>query len=227
MSRCYLDHITVTAPSLESGAEFISQTLGIAPQVGGEHPRMGTHNILLRLGESLFLEVISHNPQAPAPGRPRWFGLDSLRPDSSPVLSTWVARTADIHATAATCSESIGNIEPMSRGALNWLITIPADGSVPLDGVAPAIIEWHSEVHPASKLQDFGLSLAKLEIFHHDPARVSRLLASLGLEGPLSVSALSGGATPHLVAHIDTPQGLRQLSAPNPSLQRTLRDKAA
>jgi hypothetical protein len=176
---------------------------------------MGTHNILLRLDASLYLEVISPKPHAPAPDRPRWFGLDSLRPDASPLLSTWVARTADIHATAAICSESLGNIEPMSRGALNWLITIPANGSVPLDGVAPALIEWHADVHPAAKLQDFGLSLAKLEIFHHEPARVSRLLSSLGLEGPLSVSALSGGAAPHLVAHINTPQGLRQLSTPD------------
>lgn len=224
MSRCYLDHITVTAPSLESGAEFISQTLGVAPQAGGEHPRMGTHNMLLRLGESLYLEVISPNPHAAAPERPRWFGLDSLRPDSSPLLSTWVARTADIHATAAACSESLGKIEPMSRGALNWLITIPANGSVPLNGVGPALIEWHADVHPAAKLQDFGLSLAKLEIFHHEPARVSRLLSSLGLVGPLfSVSALSGGAVPHLVAQINTPQGLRQLSAPD---RRSLHENA-
>ena len=51
-------------------------------QVGGEHPRMGTHNLLLRLGDSVFLEVLSPNPDAPPPSRPRWFGLDALRPDS-------------------------------------------------------------------------------------------------------------------------------------------------
>ncbi|HJW55360.1 MAG TPA: VOC family protein [Burkholderiaceae bacterium] len=211
MTRCFIDHITVTAPTLEAGAEFVRQALGVTPQVGGEHPRMGTHNLLLRLGDSLFLEVIASNPRAPAPPRPRWFALDTLRPNSAPSLSTWVARTPDIHATASACSEPLGNIEPMSRGALNWLITIPADGALPLNGIAPALIEWQAEVHPAAKLQDHGLSLAKIEIFHSEPERISRLLLSIGLEGPLSISLPGGNRTACLVAHINTPQGLRVL----------------
>lgn len=214
MSPCQVDHITVTSPSLQAGAEFIRQTLGVEMQAGGEHPRMGTHNLLLRLGDALFLEVISANPHAPAPKRPRWFGLDNLHPDALPRLSTWVARTPDVHTAASACSEFLGNIEPMSRGALDWLITIPADGSVPLDGVAPALIEWHGDTHPASKLQNRGLSLVRLELFHPDPARLSRLLASIDLDGPLSVSRLRDEKAPRLVAHIDTPQGLRELSSP-------------
>ncbi|MCW5619808.1 MAG: VOC family protein [Burkholderiales bacterium] len=225
MSRCHIDHITVTAPSLEVGAAFVAQTLGVEPQPGGEHPRMGTHNLLLRLGDTLFLEVISPNPGAPAPQRPRWFGLDRLRADSLPALSTWVARTADIHATAAACAEPLGNIEPMSRGSLDWLITIPADGSIPIDGVAPALIEWHTDVHPASRLQDRGLALVRLEIFHPDPTRVSRLLSSIDLDGPFAVSALTDGVTPYLVAHIDTPWGVRELSVPS-LLDRSAAKKA-
>lgn len=212
MSRCCIDHIVVTAPSLEAGAGYIAQTLGVAPQAGGEHPRMGTHNLLLRLGESVYLEVIAPNPGAPAPARPRWFGLDSLLPDSRPALSTWVARTTDIQAATAACPEPLGGIEAMSRGTLNWLITIPADGVVPLDGVAPALIEWHVGVHPATRLQDLGLSLVELRIFHPDAARVAGLLSALNLEGPVSVAALPGNAAPYLLACIDTPQGVRQLS---------------
>lgn len=207
---CRIDHITVTAPTLAVGEHFVAETLGVSPQRGGEHPRMGTHNLLLRLGEALFLEVIAPNPAAPAPGRPRWFGLDALGPSSPPALSTWVVRSADIQATVAAASEALGAIEPMSRGALDWLITIPADGSVPLDGVAPAVIQWQAAVHPAAGLVDHGLSLARLELFHPDPARVSRLLRSLGLEAPVAVVA----GAPRLVAHIDTPRGRRLLSQP-------------
>lgn len=214
--RSFIDHITVTAPTLSAGAALVSQALGVEPQAGGQHPRMATHNLLLRLGEAMFLEVIAPDPQASAPARPRWFGLDGLRADSPPSLSTWVARTKDIHASAAASSESLGAIEPISRGALNWLITIPADGSVPLDGVGPALIEWPAEAHPASTLPHCGLTLARLEIFHADPARVTRLLNSIGLDAPVIVGALPAGQAAHLVAHIDTPQGLRQLSAPLP-----------
>lgn len=213
---CRIDHITVTAPSLAAGAEFVRRVLGVEPQPGGEHPRMGTHNLLLRLGDALFLEVISVNPAAPAPGRPRWFGLDGLRPDSMPALSTWVVRTADIRTSASACLVSLGDIELMSRGALDWLITIPANGAVPLDGVAPALIEWHTDTHPASKLEDRGLSLARLELFHPEPARVSHLLSSIGVEGPVSVRPLADGARPHLAALIETPQGPRELSAAAP-----------
>jgi hypothetical protein len=211
VARCFIDHIAVTAPTLEVGAEFVRQALGVSPQAGGEHPRMGTHNLLLRLGDSLFLEVISPNPKAPAPSRPRWFALDTQHPSAEPMLSAWVARTPNIHSSASACAEVLGNVEPMSRGALSWLITIPADGGLPLNGVAPALIEWQTKVHPASTLQDHGLSLAKLELFHPEPERISRLLQSLGLEGPLSVSLPRAGRTACMVAHINTPQGLRLL----------------
>lgn len=210
--RTWLDHITVTAHTLEAGAAFVAQALGVAPQAGGEHPRMATHNRLLRLGDGLFLEVIAPNPAAPAPTRPRWFALDGLGPQSPPALSTWVVRTADIQAAAAAASEPLGEVEPMSRGALNWLITIPADGSVPLDGTAPALIQWHTETHPAAKLEDKGLSLARLEIVHPHPDRVARLLASLALDAPVAVRPTAPGGVAHLVAHIHTPQGLRVLT---------------
>lgn len=215
MAHSVLDHITVTAFSLEAGASFVSETLGVSPQIGGKHPRMATHNLLLRLGDATFLEVIAPDFSVQAPSRPRWFSLDSLSPHSLPSLATWVVRTSDIHATAAASSEPLGVVEPMSRGALNWLITIPADGSVPLYGAAPALIEWHSDVHPAVKLEDKGLSLAKFEIIHPNPDRVIRLLSSLGIDAPVSVLAASPGSPVRLVAHINTPLGPRILSVPN------------
>ena len=204
-----IDHITVTAPTLAIGAAFVSSALGAIPQAGGEHPRMGTHNLLLRLGDARFLEIIASSPGAPPPGRPRWFALDSLTPDSPPSLSTWVVNTTDIRVTAAASTEALGPVEPMSRGQRNWLITIPADGSIALNGVAPALIEWDVPPHPAEGLADYGLSLEKLEIFHPDPQRVAALLASIALE---DVVECRHGVSARLVAHINTPQGMRELS---------------
>jgi Glyoxalase-like domain len=206
-----IDHIVVTAPDLASGAELVRRTLGVAPQPGGEHVRMGTHNLLLKLGESLYLEVLAPNPDAPKPGRPRWFGLDEMKPDTPSRLATWVARTDDIRATLAVSSEPLGTVEPMSRGRLNWLITIRADGSLPLGGVAPALIEWQTETHPAAWLRQSGCSLVRLEAFHPDAPRVSALLRSISLEGPIAVAPLPAGSRPYLVAHIQTPDGLARL----------------
>jgi hypothetical protein len=212
MQRCLIDHIIVTAASLEAGAAFVQQALGVEPQTGGRHPRMGTHNLLLRLGDALFLEVIAIDPAAAHPGRPRWFGLDARAADTPPVLSAWVARSADIRAGAAQATEPLGDIEPMTRGALDWLITIPADGCVPLDGVAPALIQWQTGQHPAATLPNLGLALAGLEIFHPQPQRVERLLVSICLDAPVTVAASPDGVAPRLVAQIDTPDGRRRLA---------------
>ncbi|TWA91006.1 glyoxalase-like protein [Bradyrhizobium stylosanthis] len=67
-----LDHITVAANDLAEGVAYVEDALGIAPPAGGAHPLMGTHNHLLRLSETSFLEVIAPDPSAPAPTRPRW-----------------------------------------------------------------------------------------------------------------------------------------------------------
>lgn len=193
--------------------EFVRRTLGVMPEAGGEHPRMGTHNFFLKLGDAVYLEVISPNPNAPKPARPRWFELDHQESNTPPKLATWVARTTDIHSTLAACSEPLGNVEPMSRGQANWLITIPGDGSLPFSGIAPTLIEWRTE-HPATKLRGVACSLVRLEAFHPEADRISALLKSISVEGEISVAPLPAGEQPYLVATIQTPSGLKKLTAP-------------
>lgn len=217
MSRIRLDHIAITAPTLEAGCAYVQALLGVAPAGGGEHARMGTHNRLLRLGEELYLEVIAPNPLAPSPGRPRWFGLDDLAPDAPPRLGSWVLRTKDIQATAAGSCMELGEVTPMARGPFEWLITIPPDGRQPLDGVAPALIEWRVGGHPAARLPDSGLALEGLDIFHPEPAAVERMLASLDFDGPAKIHRSPAGQAPSLSVRIDTPCGLRRLARTVPA----------
>jgi len=202
----HIDHLAITAPSLSAGVEYVRGKLGVAPSPGGEHPAMGTHNFLLKLGDTMYLEVIAPNPAAPKPGRARWFGLDHVE---KPRLATWVARTNDVRAAAAASAVALGHAEPMSRGKLDWLITIPADGSLPLEGIAPTLIEWRSEPHPASTLPESGCVLVRLEAFHPEAEKIRALLRSIGFEGAFSLSA-AGQA--RLVAHIQTPSGMQRLS---------------
>jgi hypothetical protein len=214
--RNHIDHLVVTAPTLTAGAEHVKRALGVQLQKGGEHRRMGTHNLLLRLGDSLYLEVIAPDPAAPRPSRPRWFELDDPSAAAAPRLATWIARTTDIHQAIAGLPVEIGEIESMSRGDLEWLITIPPDGRLPLGGVAPALIEWRTRVHPASRLEERGCSLVRLEAFHPDPRRIAAFLGKLGLETAVVVSALPAGASPFLIAQIGSPDGVRTLGTPQP-----------
>ena len=210
MIHSRLDHIAVTACSLEAGVEYVFQSIGIRPQVGGEHPRMGTQNYVLKLGEKVYLEVISVNPNASIPDRPRWFELDRLSAYQPVRLATWVVRTDDIEAAVSASLIPLGNIETMSRGDLHWRITIPEDGSLPLGGVVPAVIQWQ-DVHPADTLQEFGCSLLRLKGVHPEAEKVSEVLQSIGFQGDFFVSPPASGEEPYLLAYIQTPTGQQEL----------------
>jgi hypothetical protein len=206
--RCEIDHLVVTAPSLESGADHVRAILGVVPGPGGAHPRMGTHNLLLRLGQSLFLEVIAPDPAAPHPGRPRWFGLDDAATLQVPRLAGWVARTDDLGACPADVLAVCGAVETMTRGTREWLITIPGDGRLPLGGALPMLIEWQWPRAPAGAgLPEAGCALAALGLRHPEPSRVQDVLARAGFTDRVAVEA----GEPGLWADIATPDGVRRL----------------
>ncbi len=213
-SRCEIDHLVVTAPTLASGADHVRRALGVEMGPGGEHPRMGTHNLLLRLGDAAFLEVIAPNPAAPRPVRPRWFALDDPAARREPRLAAWVARTHDLRAWPVDTLAPLGAVESMTRGAREWRITIPSDGALPMGGAAPMLIEWRSPPRTAAlDLPDSGCSLAALTVRHAIPGDVSRLLEAFGLDGVAGVlpdSGISGGGASRLVAEIVTPDGVRR-----------------
>ena len=208
MMRCEIDHLVIVAPTLASGAEWVERALGVTPGPGGAHPRMGTHNLLLRLGESTFLEVLAIDPDAPRPARARWFGLDELGPGDAPRLATWVARTDDLRACPGELLDLLGPIETMTRGAREWLITIPPDGGLPLGGALPALIEWQSPRAPAGAgLPPSGCALAALGLRHPQSGRLNELLALSGLVDRVAI----GSGAPGLWADIATPSGTRRL----------------
>ena len=206
-----VDHLVITAPSLGAGIEYVNDILGVSPQRGGFHVRMGTHNALLKLGASLYLEIIAVDPSAPKPDHLRWFELDRLPADASPRLATWVARTNDIKAASFASTLPLGRIEPMNRGELNWLITVPEDGSLPARGIAPTLIEWLTEPHPAEGLPEHGYALQQLEGFHPDHKTIGLMLQAIGFDGRFSVFGLPPDTEPFLRAYIKTPGGIRTL----------------
>lgn len=213
MLDCRFDHLIIVAPSLAAGATVVERWLGVPLQPGGEHPRMGTHNRLLRLGDGTFLEVIAPNPAAPRPERPRWFGLDDLPADAPPRLATWAACGLGLAGVADALRPVHGELLPMSRGDLHWQITVPPDGHLPMAGLAPTLLEWASDDHPARRLPDQGCRLHRLTAHTPEPAALQAWLARLGLGEAVAIAALPAGAAPWLDAAIDTPAGLRRLPA--------------
>jgi len=162
----FLDHVVVAARTLDEGARWVESRLGVAPVAGGKHPLMGTHNRLLKLGERVYLEVIAIDPGAPAPGRARWFGLDSPemteRLEQGPALIHWVERTDAIEEDARRSPDGI-EVLAASRGPYSWRIGIPADGHLPGGGSLPTLIQWDGDAHPADALPESGCRLLAVE----------------------------------------------------------------
>ena len=185
MSGTTFDHLVVAARTVEEGAAWVESKLGVAPVPGGKHPVMGTHNRLLFIGPGNFLEVLAIDPDAPAPGRPRWFDLDdpamAARLARSPALIHWVERTTDIDAALRDYPQPV-EVLSLARGDYRWRIGVPKDGRRPAGGALPTLIQWEGKLHPADALPDSGVRLAR---FTHD-----------------------GG---HLEAHFTTPTGSRTI----------------
>lgn len=168
---------------------------------------MATHNLLLALGPSVYLEVIAADPQAAAVPRARWFALDHVLPGSPPRLAGWVASTDDL---AGSALAELGEVETLRRESHVWQMTIRRDGSLPLDGAAPLLIQRASRLSPAAALPQHGLKLQRLLIRHPTPARVLALFANIELD-PHPTISVEQGSMCSLVAEIETPSGPKRL----------------
>ena len=191
-----LDHLAVAAPTLAAGRAHVEAALGLAPGPGGRHARYATHNLLLGLGAAEYLEVIATDPEAPAPGRARWFGLD--QPPAMPMLRGWVCRTRDLDALLPHLPGA-PEVVSLSRGALSWRMALSRDGALPFGGCFPLVIDWGDSAHPARTLPDPGARLRHLALRHPDAAALRAALAPLLDDARVSVET---GEAPELTAEI-------------------------
>jgi hypothetical protein len=203
-----IDHLIVAADSLEEGAIWCETTLGVAPLAGGKHALMGTHNRLLRLSSPAFprcyLEIIAIDPEAPPPGRLRWFGLDARLP-GPPRLIHAVARSTmlDMHRWGLIHKRfDPGLPVAASRGDLRWQMLLRGDGQI--QGALPTLIQWDGP-HPAERLPDAGLQLLDVRLDGlPDPAR--EVLRLRGVKG-------DAAAAPRWTVTLATPLGLCTLQS--------------
>lgn len=207
------DHLVVGAATLAQGVAWCESVLGVRPTAGGQHPLMGTHNRVLRIDgpgfERAYLEIIAIDPEAPPPGRVRWYDLDDAalqaRLAQGPALIHWVARVDDLDAACAAWREfgiERGEALAASRGALRWRIAVRPDGARLAQGQWPTLIEW-GEAHPCDSLPAGPLVLRSLSVRGLPPALREALPAGI-------VAAQDEG--PVFEAVLATPLGERRLT---------------
>jgi len=204
-----LDHLVVAAPSLEAGAAWCEATFGVAPGPGGKHPLMGTHNRLLKISSAAFpdtyLEIVAIDPQAPPPGRKRWFGLDDIDLAAGPRLIHAAARSTmiDMHrwgliAVGHQPGDPLAASRETTTGLLSWQILVREDGRLECDGALPTLIQWQGR-HPTESMADSGVAVTSLAL-NGVPDRARDVLR-------LRSVAVSSGPGAPLRALFSTPQG--------------------
>jgi hypothetical protein len=217
---CEPDHLVLAARTLDEGVAWCERTLGITPESGGRHALMGTHNRVFSIASEAFprayFEIIAIDPDAPDPGRARWFDLDEadLQADLArePRLVHWVARCNDLDAALVALARAGvdgGRVLQASRtspaGELRWRIAVPDDGVRQFRGALPLLIEW-GEMHPTDSLPASGVTLSALAL---DAGPDRAPLRALGLERHLA------GAGAPITATLATPHGNVTLASPD------------
>ena len=212
-----LDHIVVAAQTLEQGSEFLKEALGVEIPDGGRHDMMATHNKVMSLADDVYLELIAINSEMTLPDQPRWFGLDDpyvrASIQASPRLITWAVNSSNLQGLVESSKIPLGGIKNAQRNDLRWKVAISEDGRMPASGFMPLSIEWLTDFHPASRMQNLGCQFQSLTLFHPRKAWLANCLESIGAEQLATIEQINDDQIPYMVVTIESPNGIVSLSS--------------
>lgn len=197
-----IDHIIYAAPDLEAAVRDITDRLGVRAAGGGQHLGRGTHNTLLALGPTTYLEIIAPDPDQPEPAAPRPYGVDGV---TRAGVVGWALACDDIEGALGQArakgfdpGDVIDGHRLTPTGTmLRWRVTSNALTA----GVVPFLISWGDTPHPATD-GPADLTLESLHIEHPDPASVTADLRCL--DAPVEVRP---ARVPAIVVRVSGPSG--------------------
>ena len=193
-----LDHIVLAANTLEEGTSYIENKLRIKLSNIGYHKDMGTHNRVVKISKSVYLEVISIDPDCEQIISKRWFNLDSS------ILQSQLRKSPRVvgYVIENKTKKILKYYEPFFkafRDKYKWNFAMLNNNSDILgdqshhNGVIPSLINWESE-KPINKMQDNHLNLKNLEILLTENQLIYKnFIKSLGAIEKLTFSIVKQG----------------------------------
>jgi hypothetical protein len=208
-----LDHLTLIAPTLAEGVAHVRACLDLDVPFGQRHDYMGTHNHLLQLGDMTYLEIVALDPQGEAPGRARWFNLDDQKTvkadwDSGRRLRGWVARVDALGDVIAKREHIFGHKVMLPWRDPSFDFAIPDDGTLPLDGAVPSLIDRRGKPRAMATIADLGARLRSFSLVHPEADEIAALYRELNIDHSPTITR---GEALRYRAVIDTPTGVKEL----------------
>ena len=199
-----LDHLVYVVPDLSTAVQGFAERSGITPVYGGKHRSRGTENALVRIGRTVYLEILAPDPES-AVAPPRWMGVDFV---ARPTLTRWAFKSENLEKDADTLRRYAPELASVTTGerrtaddrTLRWQMTLPR--AVPTVELLPFFCDWRaSEIHPTAALPA-QCRLANVELRHPAPAETSSTLRELGI-----TQSVMQGANVAFKAELKTPRG--------------------
>ena len=140
--------------------------------------------LLLSLGPQVYLEVMAPDEAPIDGGKPRPFGLDTLK---APRLVTWAVRADNLDRVKKVADGQQVDLGEVREGRhqrpdgvlLQWEMTDLTKDR--MGGPLPFYINWGKSPHPAVSAPK-GCILRVLRIFHPEADQVNAHLAAFGIE---------------------------------------------
>lgn len=173
MPRMRLDHVSYASESdgLRATAARLGDALGVDPVDGGVHPRFGTRNVVLPLGDGRYVEVVEVLDH-PASDKAPFGQAVRARSETGGGWLCWVVSADDLTPFERRLGYDAppGNRRRPDGVELRWR-QIGVKGLI-ADPQLPFVIRWETgpELHP-SVGGDADVRIAGLQIAG-DPARV-------------------------------------------------------
>jgi hypothetical protein len=210
MSMNQLDHIVIAHPNLDLAIEEFADLTGCTPAYGGPHLGGGTHNALVSLGDSVYLELISPDPgQVSKEAKSKTSNLaQRIAASEGSKLLAWAVRSnrldemsGALHGFDAARPFDMSRQQPDGE-TLNWRLMNLVNHD--LHGFAPFFIDWLDCAHPTSTNPVAG-EFISLSISHPD----SRLNGIVGETGNVSFTE----GTPNFTLEFESKKGTVALSS--------------
>lgn len=123
-----VDHVIYGVRDLDAAAERLAGRFGLASVEGGDHPRFGTSNRLIGLGDS-YIELLAGTPVAAMLG------------DGPERLLGWMVRSDDIDADAARLGLEVVDMTRVRPDGTELAWRLAGWG---LGGPLPVFIQWET-----------------------------------------------------------------------------------